>query len=73
MLAGLLPVGLVTTLASIDIVALQSWAVDGRYPGDLPDAAEHETTAVVGVAIDVLAAVAAWLDTTFSNAATIEK
>ena len=61
-LAGLAPVGLVVALADIDIIMLQSWAVDGRYPGDLPDATENETKAVVRVATEVVAAVATWID-----------
>ena len=38
-LAGLAPAELSAALATVDVLILQPWAVEGRYPGDLPDAA----------------------------------
>ena len=37
-------------LADVDLLALQPWAVDGRYPGDLPDATAGEVTEAVSIA-----------------------
>jgi HEPN domain-containing protein len=49
-LAGLLPAELIEELHSTDPVVLQQWAVDGRYPGDLPDATPTEAVEVLDVA-----------------------
>jgi len=56
-LAGLAGERIAAELASLDLVALQPWAVDGRYPGDLPDAAEAEAAEVLEVAEAVVEAV----------------
>ena len=55
-LAGLLPGELIDELDSIDPVVLQQWAVDGRYPGDLPDATTSEANEVLLVAAAIVAA-----------------
>jgi HEPN domain-containing protein len=55
-LAGLLPGELIDELDSIDPVVLQQWAVDGRYPGDLPDATAAEANEVLLVAAAIVAA-----------------
>ena len=60
-LAGLLPVKLIVELESIDPVVLQQWAVDGRYPGDLPDATATEADEVLVVASVIVAAMDAFL------------
>lgn len=60
-LAGLLPLGLARRLATVDLLVLQPWAVEGRYPGDLADATTQETHDAVAVAGAVLAAVVAWI------------
>lgn len=61
-LAGLVPVRLSADLSTLDLLVLQPWAVDGRYPGDLPDATDGEASEVVDTAIAVVGAVRAWLD-----------
>jgi hypothetical protein len=52
----LLPGELIDELDSIDPVVLQQWAVDGRYPGDLPDATAAEANEVLLVAAAIVAA-----------------
>jgi HEPN domain-containing protein len=64
-LVGLTPSTLATELAYIDVLLLQPWAVDGRYPGDLPDASAIEAAEVVEVAATVLATVELWLTANF--------
>jgi HEPN domain-containing protein len=60
-LAGLVPAPLATDLESVDLLLLQPWAIDGRYPGDLPDASAAEVVAVVNAASKILMAVERWL------------
>jgi HEPN domain-containing protein len=62
-LVGLAPAQLATNLAAVDILVVQPWAVDGRYPGDLPDATPTEAAEVVATAATILAVVADWLNT----------
>ena len=62
-LVGLAPAQLATNLAPVDILVVQPWAVDGRYPGDLPDATPTEAAEVVATAATILAVVADWLST----------
>ncbi len=50
MLVGLLPSGLREKLELLDIDVLQPWAVDGRYPGDLPDPSADEAAEALAVA-----------------------
>jgi HEPN domain-containing protein len=54
-LVGLLPVELVKALDWTDPVVLQQWAVDGRYPGDLPDATPSEAAEVLETASAIVA------------------
>jgi HEPN domain-containing protein len=67
-LVGLVPSKLSAGLAHVDFLAFQPWAVDGRYPGDLPDATPHEAVAVVDIATAILAAVDQWLSAASSGA-----
>jgi HEPN domain-containing protein len=60
-LKALLPASLVDEIDSVDVVVLQPWAVDGRYPGDLPDATHDEATEVVATASAIIVAVTNWL------------
>lgn len=60
-LAGLAPAPLAVDLETVDLLLLQPWAIDGRYPGDLPDASAAEVVAVVDAASEILMAVERWL------------
>ncbi len=62
-LVGLAPAQLATNLAAVDILVVQPWAVEGRYPGDLPDATPTEAAEVVTTAATILAVVGDWLNT----------
>ena len=63
-LVGLAPVSLSADLAGVDLLLLQPWAVDGRYPGDLPDATRDEAAEAVTIAAAVVTAVDRWLNKT---------
>ncbi len=60
-LVGLLAQSLAAELMTMDVLLLQPWAVDGRYPGDLPDATHAEASEVVATAEAIVAAVDRWL------------
>jgi len=61
-LSGLVPAPLATDLETVDLLLLlQPWAIDGRYPGDLPDASAAEAVAVVEAASEIIVAVERWL------------
>lgn len=60
-LAGLLPAQLATDLGAVDLLLLQPWAIEGRYPGDLPDASAAEALAVIESASVILGIVSRWL------------
>ncbi len=45
-------------VSEIDLQGLQQWAVDARYPADLPDITSREAAAVVAIADRIVAAVA---------------
>lgn len=60
-LAGLTTVELFAALNKLDIAVLQPWAVDGRYPGDLPDATARQAQTVVSAATEVVACIEAWM------------
>lgn len=60
-LAGLTAAELSADLHNLDVAVLQPWAVDGRYPGDLPDATPRQAAIVVLTATAVVAAVASWI------------
>jgi HEPN domain len=49
-LAAQLPEEVIVELDQIDVLVLQPWAVDGRYPGDLPDATPTEASEAFAVA-----------------------
>jgi HEPN domain-containing protein len=49
-LAAQLPAEVAVELDEIDVLVLQPWAVDGRYPGDLPDATPEEAGEALAVA-----------------------
>jgi HEPN domain-containing protein len=53
-LVGLLPSGLREELELLDTDVLQPWAVDGRYPGDLPDASADEAAEALAVAAAIV-------------------
>ncbi len=63
-LAGLTPAELAQALNVLDVAVLQPWAVDGRYPGDLPDATAQQASIVVATAAAVLSCVANWMPRT---------
>lgn len=60
-LVGLVAQSLAAALVAVDVLLLQPWAVDGRYPGDLPDATDAEASEVVATAEAIVAAVDHWL------------
>ncbi len=60
-LSGLVPAPLATDLETVDLLLLQPWAIDGRYPGDLSDASAAEAVAVVEAASEIIVAVERWL------------
>lgn len=66
-LVGLAPLSLAALLAQVEVLILQPWAVDGRYPGDLPDATAAEAAEAVAVSSRIVDAVKTWLEATRSN------
>lgn len=48
------PVDVRTELAVVDLTMLDPWAVDARYPGDIPDATADEASAVIEIAAAVV-------------------
>ena len=60
-LVGLVAQSLAAELVAVDVLLLQPWAVDGRYPGDLPDATDAEASEVVATAEAIVGAVDRWL------------
>lgn len=61
-LVGLVPQSLATELVAVDVLLLLPWAIDGRYPGDLPDAIDAEVSDVVSTAATIVAGVERWLN-----------
>lgn len=49
-LVGLLGEPVRSQIELLDVLILQVWAVDGRYPGDLPEATEMEASQALEVA-----------------------
>jgi HEPN domain-containing protein len=49
-LVAQLPAEVASELDEVDLLVLQPWAVDGRYPGDLPDATPEEAGEAISVA-----------------------
>ncbi len=60
-LVALQPEPVRSELSSLDLQRLQQWAVDARYPADLPDIRAGEAAAVVAIANQIVTAVAAVL------------
>ena len=60
-LVALQPEPIRSEVGNLDLQRLQQWAVDARYPADLPDITAGEAVAVVAIADQILAAVAAAL------------
>lgn len=46
-------------VSELDLQQLQQWAVDARYPADLPDITAGEAAAVVAIADQIVAVVSA--------------
>ena len=55
------PMAVVSAASNLDPQRLQQWAVDPRYPADLPDITAGEAAAVVAIADQIVAAAAAAL------------
>ena len=64
MLAELQPEPLRSAVLALDVERVQPWAVDARYPADVPEVSPEEAGDVVGVAsrlVDLVAdALAGW-------------
>ena len=56
-LVGLQPEPLRSEVGNLDLQRLQQWAVDARYPAELPDITPGEAAAVVAIADQIVAAV----------------
>ena len=56
-LMGLVSSSLAVDLDGVDVLVLVPWAVDGRYPGELPDATPAETAQVLNVSRQIVLAV----------------
>ena len=54
-LAGLQNTDISEELESIDLMLLHPWAVEARYPGNLPDVSDEEAALVVATAATVCA------------------
>ena len=53
-LVGLLPSGPREEIEVLDTDVLQPWAIDGRYPGDLPEASADEAAEALAVATAIV-------------------
>lgn len=62
LLADLLPDGWALRATSADVARLSMWIVESRYPGDWPDASQHDAAVAVADARAVVEAAAADLD-----------
>jgi HEPN domain-containing protein len=60
-LVALQPDPVRSEVGNLDLQRLQQWAVDARYPADLPDITAGEAAAVVAIADQIVAAVGAAL------------
>ena len=58
-LVALQPEPVRSEVSRLDLQRLQQWAVDARYPADLPDITASEAVAVVAIAEQIVAAIAA--------------
>ena len=61
-LIGLVHASLLSGMGALDVLVLQPWAVDGRYPSDLPDATQGEALEAVATAASIIEAVKEWLE-----------
>ena len=66
-LVALAPQGAGVALRAVDLQRLQQWAVDARYPADLPDLTQGEAAEVLAVAERILAIVADAMERTTPN------
>jgi len=55
-LRALLPAGLSAGVDEPDLASLSAWAVEARYPGDLPDATTPDARAAVAAARAIIGA-----------------
>ena len=60
-LAGLQDIEVSAELTPIDLLLLHPWAVEARYPGDLPDVSDDEAAEVVATAASVFDIAARWI------------
>ena len=60
-LVALQPEPVRSEVGNLDLQRLQQWAVDARYPADLPDITVGEAAAVIAIAEQIVAAVGAAL------------
>lgn len=56
-LAAILPENLRDRIARVDLQLLQQWAVDARYPADLPESSREDAATVLAAAVHVVAVV----------------
>ena len=56
-LVGLQPEPVRSEVSNLDLQRLQQWAVDARYPADLPDITAGDAAAVVAIADQIVAVV----------------
>ena len=56
-LVALQPVAVRSAVSDLDLQQLQQWAVDARYPADLPDITSGEAAAVVRLSEHIVVAV----------------
>ena len=56
-LVALQPEPVRSAVGSLDLQRLQQWAVDARYPADLPDITAGEAASVVAIADQIVALV----------------
>ena len=62
-LVALQPEPVRSEVSNLDLQRLQQWAVDARYPADLPDITAGDAAAVVAIAEQIVAAVGVALRT----------
>lgn len=61
-LAQLQPEPVRTELATVDLERLQQWAVDARYPADLPEIDAQEAASIVAIAERVVSIIAVYVN-----------
>ena len=60
-LAGLQNDAVSEELALVDLLLLHPWVAEARYPGDLPDASDHEAAEVVATAASIFDIAERWV------------